>query len=628
MHGTTRSNAMSCLNSSRVRRRVAVAIVVSAAAAAAPAQNAPPKSAVLDPVVVTAARTSQPITDVLADVTVIGADEILRSGVQSLAELLQRQPGVEIVQNGGPGSVSGALIRGANRGQTLVLIDGLRAGSSSAGSTTLEAIPLDQIDRIEILRGPASSLYGADAIGGVVQVFTKRAQGTSLAPNVSAGYGTYKTAALSAGLSGAAGPLRFSLQAGGRRSDGFNAIVNPDNFNYNGDRDGFSTRNLSAGGNWTWAAGQELAANYFGNRLDSQFDGGPGFDDRTRTTVQAWSVVSRNRVNDAWTSQLTAGEGSDDSVSQTAYGNSPFRTTQRQYFWQNDVMLPRGMLGVILERREEHLATDAEFAMTQRNTNSATGVYQLRHDGFALQANVRRDDSNQYGGRTTGGIALGYRLSPAWRVTAGASTGFKAPSFNDLYYPGFSNPQLVPETSKNVELGAYWTASHEGVRWEARAIGYYNRVSDLIVFQCDADFNCQPRNVDRATLQGATLGLDLTWRDTRVTASLDLQDPKDDASGNLLPRRAREHGAIKVLQQAGPVQVGVEFIASSLRYDDAADQRRMGGYGIVNLTVDWPFAKGFSLLLRGDNVLDKNYQLAADFATGGATVYAGLRWQP
>ncbi len=125
-----------------------------------------------------------------------------------------------------------------------------------------------------------------------------------------------------------------------------------------------------------------------------------------------------------------------------------------------------------------------------------------------------------------------------------------------------------------------------------------------------------------------TLGLDFGWRGTRVTASLDLQDPKDDATGNLLPRRARQHGAVRVLQQAGPVQVGVEYVASSLRYDDAADTVKMGGYGIVNLTVEWPFAKGFALLVRGDNVFNKNYQLAADYSTGGATVFAGIRWQP
>ena len=613
---------------SHARTRL-TAFVIALASTSTVAQIAQPASTTLDPVVVTAARAAQPIADALADVTVIGADEILRSGVQSLAELLQRQPGVEIVQNGGPGSVAGALLRGANRGQTLVLIDGLRAGSSSAGSTTLEAIPLDQIDRIEILRGPASSLYGADAIGGVIQVFTKRPQGTALTPNFSAGYGTYNTGTVSAGLAGTSGPVRYALQVGGRTSDGFNAIVNPDNYSFNPDRDGLSTANLSVNLVWTWASGQELSLQYFGNRLNSQFDGGaPYFDDRTITTVQTWSASSRNRVNDVWTSLLTAGQGSDNSESQTSYGNSMFKTTQRQYFWQNDFTLPMGALGVIFERREEHLATDADFATTQRDTNSATGVYQLRVDAFSLQANLRRDDSNQYGGKTTGGLALGYKLSPAWRMTAGYSTGFKAPSFNDLYYPGYSNPGLVPETSRNVEVGIYWMGAAGEVRWEARAIGYRNEVSQLIVFECDASFNCAPQNVDRATLEGATLGLDLNWRDTRVTASLDLQNPTDDATGKLLPRRARTHGAVQAQQQAGPVQLGLEFVASSLRYDDAADTVKMGGYGIVNLTAEWAFAKGFTLLLRGNNVLNKNYQLAADFATGGSTVYASLRWQP
>jgi len=613
---------------SHARTRL-TAFVIALASTSTVAQIAHPASTTLDPVVVTAARAAQPIADALADVTVIGADEILRSGVQSLAELLQRQPGVEIVQNGGPGSVAGALLRGANRGQTLVLIDGLRAGSSSAGSTTLEAIPLDQIDRIEILRGPASSLYGADAIGGVIQVFTKRPQGTALTPNFSAGYGTYNTGTVSAGLAGTSGPVRYALQVGGRTSDGFNAIVNPDNYSFNPDRDGLSTANLSANLVWTWASGQELSLQYFGNRLNSQFDGGaPYFDDRTITTVQTWSASSRNRVNDVWTSLLTAGQGSDNSESQTSYGNSMFKTTQRQYFWQNDFTLPMGALGVIFERREEHLATDADFATTQRDTNSATGVYQLRVDAFSLQANLRRDDSNQYGGKTTGGLALGYKLSPAWRMTAGYSTGFKAPSFNDLYYPGYSNPGLVPETSRNVEVGIYWMGAAGEVRWEARAIGYRNEVSQLIVFECDASFNCAPQNVDRATLEGATLGLDLNWRDTLVTASLDLQNPTDDATGKLLPRRARTHGAVQAQQQAGPVQLGLEFVASSLRYDDAADTVKMGGYGIVNLTAEWAFAKGFTLLLRGNNVLNKNYQLAADFATGGSTVYASLRWQP
>jgi len=609
------------------RLRGACVLAATATAAAAVAQPVP-RSATLDPVAVTASRTAQPFADLLADLTVIGADEILRSGAQSLPQLLQRQPGVEVTINGGAGSTSGAFLRGANRGQTLVLVDGLRVGSSSVGATSLEAIPFDQIERVEILRGPASSLYGADAIGGVIQVFTKRAQGTAFTGSASAGYGTWDTKSASAGLSGALGPLAFSLQAGGTRSAGFNAIVNPGNFSYEGDRDGYANENAGLSATLPWAAGQEVAVQYLRNRLNNQYDGGPGYDDRTVTTLEAWSVASRNRIAAWWKSTATIGVGSDDSVSQTAYGDYPYKTTQRQYTWQNDFTLPAGTLSVIAERREERLATDDAFAVTQRDTNSATGVWQMTLAAVALQANLRHDRSSQYGGQTTGGIAVGYRLSPAWRVTAGYSTGFKAPSFNDLYYPGFSNPDLQPETARNTEAGVYWTAAAGGVRWEARAVGYYNRVDQLIVFQCDADFNCLPRNVDRATLSGVTLGVDATWRDTRVKGSLDLQDPEDDATGALLPRRARRHGALTLLQQAGPVQAGVELVASSLRYDDVANTRKMGGYGIVNLTLDWPFAPGWALSVRGNNVLDKDYQLAADYSTGGANVFAAIRWQP
>jgi len=589
--------------------------------------TAPPNPEQLDPVSVTATRGFQPVTDLLADVTVIGRDEIARAGTEGLAELLQRQPGVEIVQNGGPGSVSGVLLRGANRGQTLVLIDGVRIASSTAGATSLEAIPLDQIERIEILRGPASSLYGADAIGGVVQVFTRR--GTQdFSANASAGYGTYATSTVTGGMSGSAGPLRVSVQAGATKSTGFNAIVNPSNFSFNGDRDGYSSANVSAYAALPWADGQELTAQYFRNRLDAQFDGGPGSDDRTITTVETWNVTSRNRLAPFWVSQLAAGEGTDDSVSQTGFGNFPFKTTQRQYVWQNELTLPLGLLTAGLERREERIATESALAVNSRNTDSIFGVYQLREGPGALQVNLRRDDSNQYGGRTTGALAYGYRVAPSLRLTAGASTGFKAPSFNDLYFPGFSNPSLTPESSRNAEVGAYGYGTGLGGTWEARAIGYRNRVSQLIVLECDVLFNCIPRNVARALLEGVTLGFDARFGATTVTASLDLQNPEDELTGRLLPRRARQHGALALGHMTGPVRVGAEVVASSYRYDDATNTRRLAGYGILNLTVEWEVTKGWTAFARADNVFDRDYQLSADFGTGGATLFAGLRWRP
>jgi len=612
-------------------RLPAVAAVLFFPLLCAPVQAAgpgvPEKAAALDPVFVTATRSAQPIAALLADVTVIDAEEIARIGAGGLVQLLQRQAGAEIVQNGGPGAVSGIFLRGANRGQTLVLIDGMRVGSSSTGSTTLEAIPLDTIERIEILRGPASSLYGSDAIGGVVQLFTRHGSREPHA-QASAGYGSYNTWSVNGGISGSAGPLRLSLTAGEKRSEGFNAVVNPDAYLYNPDRDGFQSANLAASASLPWSDGHELTAQYLRNRLNAQFDGGPGYDDRTITVVESWQVTSRDRVAPFWVSRLSAGVGSDDSLSKTGFGDFPFDTRQRQYAWQNEITLPAGLLTAGFERREERIATDAAFVVTARDTDSLFAVYQLRQDAHALQVNARRDDSSQYGGQTTGAIAYGYRIAPAWRLTASYGTAFKAPSFNDLYYPGFSTPTLQPEESRNLEGGVYWTGTAGEAAFEARAVAYRNRVQQLIVFQCDAYFTCAPRNVDRATLSGVTLGLEGRKGDTTLAASLDLQNPQDDASGNLLPRRARQHGVVAMGRQWGPVRVGAEIVASSYRYDDPANRVRLAGYGIVNLTAEWVLSRNLTAWARGDNVFDRDYPLAADYATGGAMLFAGLRWQP
>jgi vitamin B12 transporter len=587
------------------------------------------RTAILDPIVVTASRTPQSITQLLADVTVIERDEVARAGVDSLVELLQRQPGIEIIQNGGPGATSGVFLRGANTNQTLVLIDGVRVSSASVGATALEAIPLEQIERIEILRGPASSLYGSDAIGGVIQIFTRRGSDATRL-TAGAGYGTYNTRSVDGGVSGRSGPVTFSVHAGLQDSNGFNAIVNPANFSYDPDRDGYRSESVTASAGLEMAAGHDLSATYFRNRLNNQYDGGDAFDDRTITTLESGSVALRDRLSSMWMSHLTAAIGTDESVSKTGFGDFPFRTRQRQYAWQNDITLDPGLLTLALERREERVATDSAFAVTGRNTNSITSVYVWRQDPQALQANLRYDNSSQYGGKTTGAIAYGYRIAPEWRITASAGTAFKAPSFNDLYFPGFSNPALKPETSRSVELGTHWARTFDivgqSIGIAAHAVAWRNKVHDLIVFECDANFNCLPSNVDDATLTGVTISGDVRFSTaSTLSASLDLQSPENDANGKLLPRRARRHGVIGWSQQAGPVRFGLELIASSLRYDDAENTRRLPGYASVNVTAEWPFAANWTVYVRGDNVFDRDYQLAADYSNGGARFFVGVR---
>jgi vitamin B12 transporter len=610
---------MSC--DSRRDTILTVGLLLPACVGSAYGQSPPDAATIMDPIVVTAARSPQLLTELIADVTYIGPDEIARAGPQSLAELLQRQPGVQIVTNGGPGSTTGVFLRGANSNQTLLLLDGLRIGSSSSGTPPLEAIPLDQIDHIEILRGPAASLYGADAIGGVIQVFTRRAGG-ALAANASAGYGTYDTSNLNGGVSGAVGAWRLALQGAHRQSAGFNAIWNPANFSYNPDRDGYTNDSGSARIAYAFAPEQELSAQFFKSRLNTQFDAGLGFDDRTITTVESYAVESRNRLASFWTSTLGAGESKDDSDSQTGFGPSQFDTLQRQYLWQSDFALRRGSLSIAAIRREERLDTNAGFAVTARNTNAIVGVYQLRDGPNALQANLRHDQSSQYGGRTSGAVAYSYTIVPDWRASASYGTGFKAPTFNDLYFPMFSNPDLQPETARNFEAALRFANNEVN----AGVVAYRNRVRDLIVFECGAS-SCAPQNVANATLEGVTLEFQWLSGGTSVKASADFARPFDDATGNLLPRRARRYAGLEATRSFGALQLGVQASATSARFDDAANTRRMGGYAIVNLTAEYILATRWVLFALLGNAFDKHYELAADFNTPGANVFAGVRYR-
>ena len=603
---------------------VGIAIALPVVSTFAHGQGAPePAVATLDPVVVTAARGPQRLADLTADVTVIGRDEIARAGAQSLAELLQRQPGIQISMNGGAGATSAVFLRGVNGNQTLVLIDGMRVGSATAGATALEAIPLDLIDHIEILRGPASSLYGADAVGGVIQVFTRRGEGAPTF-NGSASYGTYGTGQATAGLAGSAGASRYAIQGGYQGSRGFNVIGNPADFSYNPDRDGYDRGNVSANLSYRFNAEHEVAAQYYYSRLSNRFDATAGFDDKTVTTVESFALSSTDRLASLWVSRLNLGQGSDDSVSQTGYGNSGFRTRQNQLTWQNDLMLPVGALSLAYVGLDEKIGTDPAFPVASRRTNSFVGVYQMRVDPHTLQLNVRYDDSSQYGGRTTGALGYGYTIGDGWRALANLGNAFKAPTFNDLYYPGFANPNLAPETAQNADVALEYSSS----ALVARATAYRNQVKDLIVFQCDADFNCAPYNVSKATLTGLTLQAQADWRGVRIKGSLDLLRPEDDATGRQLPRRARQYGSGSALVPWDAWQFGAELVAASARFDNAANTRRMGGYALVNLTANYALSKQWSLMLRADNILDKHYELAAGYNTAGASLLGGVRYAP
>ncbi|AHV92622.1 TonB-dependent receptor [Bordetella holmesii] len=333
----------------RSLRRYAGVIAVAAPVAAGAQQVANPTPE-LAPVVVTGSLTQQDQKNVLGDVSVIDRATIERAGQSSVADLLQRQPGVEINSNGGPQTATSVFLRGANSNQTLLLIDGCRINTATLGSGDFQGMPLGNIERIEILRGTASSLYGADAIGGVINIITRKGGGDrplSVYGNV--GYGTHDTSRVSVGLDGAADSWRYALNAGYGHSRGYNAtsktIGGAANWSYNADRDGYEQNDVSGSVGYTWAAGQEIAFDFYHTKLNGQFDAGGGmppmneYDDRLRQIINLYTLSSTNQLNDWWRSTLRLSQSNDTQrnlVAPGSYGypddgRTRFRTRHRRH---------------------------------------------------------------------------------------------------------------------------------------------------------------------------------------------------------------------------------------------------------------------------------------------------------
>ncbi len=587
----------------------------------------------LPEIIVTATRDEIPFEDALADVTVIDETRIEKSGARTLGELLRRQPGIEVVRNGGAASTTSVFMRGSNSGHAVVLVDGVRTASVSTGATTLEMIPLDQISRIEIVRGAASSLYGADAIGGVIQIFTKRGSDAPLSLSADAACGSDRTCQGGGQASGNNGALRWSLGWGSERSHGFNSINNPDNYSYQSDRDGYQKNHQRVSLEWGVHEGHRLQTSFLRHDINTQIDAGSDDDERSKTLYTQGQFGGEHRLTDFWTINWQYGDMRNDSKTRSWGEQYRYKTHEKQYWFQNDIDVRAGALsGTLLaafEHRREQLTSSSEFDRDRRHTNALIGGYRWRHEQHAVQLSARHDHSTQYQGENTWGVNYGYTLTPNWKIVAGAGRAFKAPSFNDLYFPGFSNPDLAPEKARNIEVGIRHSLQHGDLAGEWRLTAWENRVKQMIVYTCISADLCRPENVNRARLRGATLAGDFDWRGYGIAFSFDWQSPKDRDSGLLLARRAKTHGSVTFSRQIGPFYGAVNILGSGYRYDDAANSRRLGGYGVVNLTGEWtmPLTKKTSLtwFARIDNLFDKDYALAADYETGGIQAMVGVR---
>lgn len=593
----------------------------------------------LDDVVVTATRTARTQDETLAAVSVITREQIDRLAPPSLPELLRGVPGLTLAVNGGPGKQASAFLRGTESDHLLVLVDGIRIGSATAGAAAFQDIPVEQIERIEIVRGPFSSLYGADALGGVIQIFTRRPH-DAFDSSLNLGAGSYGSQRFGAGVAGRGDTSDgkggwYSLHAAYESTDGIDAYRdNPaspwDDFGLDSDRDGYRNRSLSLSAGHNFSPAWEVDGRALRTEGHNQYDG--SYSNESEVVQQVVGGRVRYKPSDAVALTLNVGRNddlSDDFQQGVFVGN--FNSHRTSGSLQGDFgVSARSLLTFGYDWRQDEVDSNTEFDRARRIGRGLFGQWQQALGDHSLQVSLRRDDDSQFGGHTTGAALWGWDMTGSLRLTASYGTAFKAPTFNELYFPFFGNPDLDPETSRSFELGL--RGKHGWGGWSLNA--FHTVAEDMIAFDptlTDAAHPFgQPANIDRARIRGLEATANANLAGWLLQASATWLNPRNDGEaendGNLLARRPRTSARVDVDRSFGDFSVGASVNGSGHRYDDPGNANRMGGYGTTDLRLGYALSPSWTVQLNGNNVFDKNYETVMFYPQQGRNWFVSVRF--
>jgi vitamin B12 transporter len=577
-------------------------------------------------VVVTATRTPQRVDQALAQVTVIDRARIEAASGRTLAELLAGESGVQSWSNGGLGKNASVSLRGLESRHTLLLIDGVRYGSATLGTPSWDNIPLDAIERIEIVRGPMSGLYGSEAVGGVIQIFTRRGQ-QGFHPEFAAALGSRSYGELAAGARFGSGLVDGSLRLQHRRTDGFSATNPKLPSNYNPDDDGFDQTSVNGRiglrlGDW------RADATLLKTEGTNHYDDGAGVDTRAALRTEVMSLQLAGPVTSAWRTSVRASRSRDDFetlASASAFSTlGTIGTTQTQFGWENQINTPLGTALVLAERVQQEVERPGTpFAVSERSvTGLALGI-NGEAGAHGWQANVRRDRNSQFGGQTTGSLGYGYELAPGLRATASFGTSFVAPSFNQLYFPGFGNPNLLPEEGRQREVGLVWRNGPVTSR-----LAYFdNRIRGYI------SGGPLPTNIPRVKVDGISASVDAVLGAWTLAGSIDSIQPINATEGTtnfgrILPRRVQDSGRLAVDWRGGGFTLGGSLQAFGERFDNANNSTRLGGFATLDLRAEWAFARDWVLAAKLNNAGGKTYETVFGYNQPGREGFVTLRWAP
>ena len=591
----------------------------------------------LQQVIVTAARVPEPEDQSFFSVTVLTRADIEARQVSSVADLLADLAGVNIDSTGGLGQQSSVFIRGADSDHTLLLIDGVRVGSATLGSAPFEIIPLEQIDHIEVVRGPRSTLYGSDAVGGVIQIFTRQAGEPGATLGGSAMTGSYDTHEFT-GYAAARGREAWgSISADVLTTAGIPACL-PSAvagcFDPTAPQvpDGHQNRSgaLSAGVRLTdqlTASGEVLYTHGW-----TAFDGA-GFDDRLEFAEKVFSAHLDQALGSSWHVRLMAGRNEDDErdfLDATPVGT--FDTVRNSASLQADGKLAEALKLISgVDYEDVHVDSDTPFAVTSRTTRAVFSELHADLSGWSALAGARYEDNEQFGAHWTENLGLTRRLGEGARFLLTWGTAFRAPTFDELYFPGFGNPNLKPETSQSWETGL--DGADGALRWSLHA--YQTTIDEEISID---PLTFLPVNINRSRIRGVELQGDWHGDDWVVGGQLTGLEPLNVSPGaeydDLLPRRAQQSASLTVRRlvraaTAGGADGSVGVVArwEGRRYDDLANTLPMGGYLRVDLLTQWSLDSSWTLEARAANLFDRSYQTAAYYAQPGRSYGVTIRYR-
>lgn len=566
--------------------------------------------AALDPVVVTAALAPRTANESLSSVSVLDEDTFRRQDPTSLTDLLRGQPGVDVTSNGSFGKSSSVYLRGVPSDASILMIEGIRLRSATAGGGAFQYLDPRMFDRAEIVRGPRGSLYGADAVGGVIQLFTPDGDKAGPQPRVSVGGGSFNTQRLSAGVSGREGGTRYSFAA-----SHFNTGGQP--VRRGGEDKGYDNTSALARIAHTFESSAEVGVLALRARGNNEYDGG-----ENDFVQQVAGIYGELPITDTWQSRLTLSEARDELDTLDNFGDSVIDTRTQTARWQNNFQFGTHELIAGAEISEDRVSSTNDFAETRRDNHAVFTQGLLDFSPFAIQASLRYDDNEAYGDEITGSFALGYDLDNNHTLRASVGTAFKAPSFNDLYWPDSGNPDLNPENSETIEVGVRGQYS----QWFWDVAAFQNDYDDLIAWVPTSSGLWTPQNVNSARIRGVELSSGMEISDWTLQAAFTYLDPENRDTGNRLERRATHSMRLDADRELGDWSVGGSLIAQNHRYDNAANTQRLGGYGLVNLRAGWQFAPLWSARVTLENAFDKEYSTSRDYINAGRAGFLSVHF--